>query len=168
MDLAARLEDFRRRRGEDAVDDYLGCSPADLREPLATADVTIIEVYADSPVDLIRETLDVNERGFDPYAEPVSATIAEDFRTQLTDACAITIRHHGTGVAAGMVLPVREGLTEIVGVATLADHRRQGFGALTTATLARIAFTLGADLVLLSTEDAGARRVYERVGFRAL
>lgn len=40
-----------------------------------------------------------------------------------------------------------------------------GLGGMTTAVLARMAFSRGAGLVFLTTVDDQARRVYRRVGF---
>lgn len=71
-------------------------------------------------------------------------------------------------VAAGMRLAVREGVAELAGIGTLADHRGRGYGAAVTAASALDAFTHGTDLLFLATDNPIARRVYERVGFSEL
>jgi predicted GNAT family acetyltransferase len=146
-------------------DDFLvlaGPPPCPVHRP---PDVEIVVVDEDAPVALIRETMDVNERGFDPSAPRVTNEQAEQFRPQLRGARAITVRAGGRPVAAGMVLPVRAGVAELAGIATLVPDRHRGLGRLATETLAGIAFELGADMVILSTDNAEARRLYTRVGF---
>jgi ribosomal protein S18 acetylase RimI-like enzyme len=67
-------------------------------------------------------------------------------------------------VAAGAHQPL-DGVTEIVGVATLPAYRRRGLGAALTAALVSDARARGADLVFLSAGDDAIARVYGRVGF---
>nr|WP_221374569.1 GNAT family N-acetyltransferase [Actinoplanes polyasparticus] len=119
-----------------------------------------------APVALIRENLDVNERGFDPSAAPVTYEQAAAFRREMVGARAVTVRAAGEPVAAGMALPVWSGVAELVGITTLPTARRRGFGRLVTVTLIEAAATLGADLIILSTSDDDARRLYTSVGFR--
>jgi ribosomal protein S18 acetylase RimI-like enzyme len=57
-------------------------------------------------------------------------------------------------------------VVELVGIGTAAAARGRGIGAAVTALLASAATAAGADLVFLAAGDAGAARVYERVGFR--
>jgi ribosomal protein S18 acetylase RimI-like enzyme len=71
----------------------------------------------------------------------------------------------GRIVAVGMHQPV-DGVSEIVGVATLPAFRRRGLGAAVTAALAADAFGRGVELAVLSAGDEEVARVYERVGFR--
>ncbi|XVV08859.1 GNAT family N-acetyltransferase [Actinoplanes sp. CA-131856] len=132
------------------------------------ADVEVEPVDHTSPVALIRENLDVNEQGFDPAAKPVGDEQAEAFRYELEGARAVTVRAGGQPVAAGMVLPVCAGVTEIAGVTTLTPHRGRGYGRIVTEALLAAAAALGADLVVLSTDDPVARRLYERMGFTAV
>jgi ribosomal protein S18 acetylase RimI-like enzyme len=70
----------------------------------------------------------------------------------------------GRPVAAGAHQPL-DGVTEIVGVATLPAFRRRGLGAALTAALVADARARGAELVFLSAGDDRIARVYERVGF---
>jgi GNAT superfamily N-acetyltransferase len=64
-----------------------------------------------------------------------------------------------------MVLPVHAGVAEVAGVATLVPYRRRGHGRLVTAALVATAYRMGADLVMLGTDDPGARRLYLAMGF---
>lgn len=70
----------------------------------------------------------------------------------------------GAAVAAGGHQPL-DGVTEIVGVATLPAFRRRGLAAALTSALALDAFERGCELVCLSAGDERVARVYERVGF---
>ena len=62
--------------------------------------------------------------------------------------------------------PPAGGVAELVGIATLGPYRRRGVAASLTTYAAQTAFTLGVDLVYLSTTNPDARRVYERLGFQ--
>lgn len=59
------------------------------------------------------------------------------------------------------------GAVEISGVCTDPDHRGRGLAAAVTATMARRILAAGATPFLhVRHDNAGARRVYERIGFR--
>ena len=68
-------------------------------------------------------------------------------------------------VAAGMHQPV-EGVTEVVGVATLPAVRRQGLGGAVTGALVEDALARGVETVFLSAGSEDIARVYGRLGFR--
>lgn len=159
MDHSARARAYNR--ADDLLMLAVPLPPCGARPP----GVETVVLDATAPVDLLRENLDVNERGFDPAAAPVTAEQAEAFRPELTDARAVTVRAGGQAVAAGMMLPVRDGVTELAGIATLAGHRRRGYGRIATEALMATAAGLGAELIVLSTGNPAARRLYERIGF---
>jgi predicted N-acetyltransferase YhbS len=73
----------------------------------------------------------------------------------------------GQPVAAGMHQPV-DGVTEIVGVATLPAMRRQGLGGAVTGALVEDALGRGVSTVFLSAGSEDVARVYARVGFRRI
>lgn len=128
-------------------------------------DVEVVLVDSTSPVSDIRENLDVNERGFDPAAPPVDEAQAEAFRSDLAGGTAVTVRAAGEPVSAGMVLPLRDGVAELAGIATLTGHRRRGYGRIATEALIAAALRLGAERVVLSTGDPAALRLYRAMGF---
>lgn len=163
-DRRERARTYRRHHGDDP-DDLLMLTVPPLPAARRPAGVEVVLVGHTSPTELIRENLDVNERGFDPAAAPVGDDQAEAFRCELEGARAVTVRVAGRPVAAGMVLPVCAGVTEIAGVATLAPHRGRGYGRIAAEALIEAAAGLGADLVVLSTDNPAARRLYERLGF---
>ncbi|GAA0492740.1 hypothetical protein Ade02nite_69470 [Paractinoplanes deccanensis] len=129
------------------------------------AGVEVVVLGEDAPAALLRENLEVNERGFDPAAPEVSEAQAEAFRPQMRGARTVTVRVGGTAVAGGMMLPIRDGVTELAGIATLAAHRRRGYGRIATEALARVAGELGAEVVVVSTDNPAARRLYLAMGF---
>ncbi len=137
-------------------------------EPSRRDGLEFVIVREDSPVDLIRENLTVNQQGFDENAPEVDEFAADAFRSSLRGGAAMTLRCDGIPVAAGMFTPVRSGRCELVGITTLMRFRRQGFGAALTSQLARAALDAGAQTVFLTTGDEDALRTYRRVGFRAV
>jgi GNAT superfamily N-acetyltransferase len=68
-------------------------------------------------------------------------------------------------VAAGQHQPV-DAVTEVVGVATLPNVRRQGLGAAVTGALVEDALEHGAEIVFLSAGSEQIGSVYRRIGFR--
>ncbi|MDI2127634.1 GNAT family N-acetyltransferase [Yinghuangia seranimata] len=60
----------------------------------------------------------------------------------------------------------RGGASELVGIGTLPDARRQGLGAAVTWHLTADALDRGLGLVLLSAGDEDVARIYGRLGFR--
>ena len=70
----------------------------------------------------------------------------------------------GAPVGVGSHQP-RDGVSEIVGVATLPAFRRRGIAAAITSQLVRDALERGVQTVFLSADDEEIARVYERVGF---
>jgi ribosomal protein S18 acetylase RimI-like enzyme len=73
----------------------------------------------------------------------------------------------GEPVATGAHQPV-DGVTEVVGVATLPAFRRRGLGAALTSALVADAFRRGVELACLSASDEAVARVYARLGFRTV
>lgn len=143
------------------------CTPQTLLLPSLPVRSQIVTLSSASPLDEIKEGLDVNARGFDPEAECATDAEAEAFRRTLHASRAFTLRLDGEGVSAGMFISIRDGVTELAGIATLTTFRRRGFAAVITAYMAQAAFQGGADLVFLSAASHEAGRVYARVGFRS-
>ena len=67
--------------------------------------------------------------------------------------------------ATGMHQPV-DGVTEVVGVATLPTVRRQGLGGAVTGRLVEDALERGVETIFLSAGSEDIARVYARLGFR--
>lgn len=71
----------------------------------------------------------------------------------------------GAIVGGGCALVIRDGMTELVGIAVAAEARRRGIAAAVTSALALEAAARGATLPFLTPGDDGAGRVYRRAGF---
>ena len=144
------------------------CTPDALRDVPPVPGLAIETLPATSPLDAFREFLAVQRRAFglgDPGA--VSEPDARWLRDGLGAGRCFVGRTGGEAVAVSMFLDPQDGLTELVGICTLASHRRRGLaGALTHAAL-REAFARGVSVAFLSAADARAGRVYEAAGFTA-
>jgi predicted GNAT family acetyltransferase len=125
----------------------------------------VITISRASSLEEVRENLDTNALGFD---EPAGATEgqAEAFRAGLLTSRAFTLRIEGRPVAAGMFEAIMDGVTELMGIATLPEYRRRGFATYLTAAMAQSAFAHGATLIFLCAVSEEAGRVYQRAGFR--
>lgn len=146
----------------------LVCTPETRsRTPAPVAGLTFVTITDASPLDEVRESLDVNEFGFDPdAAQPATDEQAENFRATLQTARAFTARLHGRPASAGMYTAPVAGVTELLGIATLEQYRGQGIAAALTAHMASSAFAQGCDIVFLWTANPAARRAYEHAGFQ--
>jgi GNAT superfamily N-acetyltransferase len=142
-------------------------SSSGARPTLPVPGLSIVTLSADSTLDEICEGLDINTAGFDLPIQPASAEEAEEFRQGLIRSRAFTAHLGAQPVGAGMFTPISdEGVTELVGITTLAPFRRRGIAALLTAYMTEQALANGAKTVFLTAANAAAGRVYERVGFR--
>jgi ribosomal protein S18 acetylase RimI-like enzyme len=135
--------------------------------PISKAGLTFTVITDASPLDEVRENLDVNEFGFDPAtAQSATDEQAARFRATLRAARAFTARLDRRPASAGMYTAPMAGVTELVGIATLERYRGRGIAAALTAHLASAAFAQGSDLAFLRTANPAARRAYEHAGFQ--
>ncbi|MCI0688942.1 MAG: GNAT family N-acetyltransferase [Sporichthyaceae bacterium] len=85
-----------------------------------------------------------------------------------TGATVVAVAEDATGpIGVGSHQPM-DGVTEIVGVATLPAARRRGIGAAITAALVADARDRAVDLIFLSAGSDEVARVYQRVGFERI
>lgn len=139
--------------------------PDALQAPPAPDGVTLQRVDATAGGDTLREILTVGRAAFG--APPPTADDVARLPTLLGDGLAVLARSAGRPVGVGQFTPPAGGVTEVVGIGVLEDERGRGIAAALTAELARQAFRRGVEIALLTPGDAGARRVYERAGFRS-
>jgi ribosomal protein S18 acetylase RimI-like enzyme len=157
--LAAGFPEHRR----EAV---MACRP-DWFHPVPSAPgVTVVTLDSSSPLDLVRESIHINERGFDPaFRGPVTDAAAEAYRARLVDARAFLAYLDGESAGAGMIDPPVGGVTELSGVTTIEPFRRHGVATALTECAVMEAFSQRIDMVFLTTQNEDAQRVYQRVGF---
>jgi ribosomal protein S18 acetylase RimI-like enzyme len=142
------------------------CTPQTYTPAPAQPELQVITIEPTSPLEQVRENLEVNSRGFDPEAAGATLAEAEEFRNTLGSARAFSALLNGQPVGAGMYTAPIGGIAELVGIATLAGFRRRGVAAALTARAVASAFASGVEVACLSAADERAGRVYERVGFR--
>jgi ribosomal protein S18 acetylase RimI-like enzyme len=139
--------------------------PRGVESPPPLSKAELVTLSRASSLDEIREGLDTNALGFGEAAG-ASEREVEEFRARLGASRAFTLRVDGLPVAAGMFEAIMNGVTELMGITTLPEHRRHGLAAYLTAAMAQSAFAHGATLIFLCAASEEASRVYQRVGFR--
>jgi ribosomal protein S18 acetylase RimI-like enzyme len=146
----------------------LACVPERLVHPPDVPGLTYVTVSNVSPLDDVKDSLDVNSRGFDPEPTRAEDRTAEKFRGGLVDSFAFIARIEGSPVAAGMFTEIHDGMTELVGITTLEAYRGKGIGAALTAYMTRTAFESGVEIAFLIAATGDAQRVYQRIGYRVV
>ncbi|WP_433613599.1 GNAT family N-acetyltransferase [Dactylosporangium sp. CA-139114] len=99
-----------------------------------------------------------------PTPAHVAATRAKAESGQLQ----LLARELATGETAGggIAAAVRDGISEVAGIAVRPAYERRGLGAALTLHLTRAAFAAGATLAFLTPAGDAQERVYARVGYR--
>jgi ribosomal protein S18 acetylase RimI-like enzyme len=146
----------------------LVCTRESYRPAALVAGLEMVTISRESSLEEVKEGLDANALGYDLKAALATNDQAELFRQSLGDCRAFTARLDGKPVGAGMFNPIKEAITEVVGIATLAPFRRRGIASYVTAFATEVAFTQGAEAVFLIPENEQAYRIYERVGYNFL
>jgi GNAT superfamily N-acetyltransferase len=114
----------------------------------------------------IQEFMEVQNKGFAPgFKRELGEAEVSNFLAQTKESRLYVGRLAKKAVCVGVCSPDHDGLTEIMGVTTLVEYRRQGIGTATCAYISAQAFSRGLEAVILSAQDRNAGRVYERVGF---
>jgi N-acetylglutamate synthase-like GNAT family acetyltransferase len=101
---------------------------------------------------------------------PTEAEIARARKRIADGGLAVYARDAATGEAAGggACTPLRDGLSEVVGVAVREAYRKRGLGGAITLMLTKAAYDAGADTVFLTPAGDPQERVYARVGYRRI
>jgi ribosomal protein S18 acetylase RimI-like enzyme len=123
----------------------------------------------DSPDEDIAADITVGSRGFGEVGRDATPERVADLRRRLgagNEYFLALIEGEPAGVGAYMI-PL-QGITEIVGIATLPEFRRRGIGAAVTAEITRHAFERGVTTAFLTAADDDASRVYQRSGYRRI
>jgi GNAT superfamily N-acetyltransferase len=105
----------------------------------------------------------------DAAADAVSDGVVSSTHEQLAVGNTVTVAAwvNGSPVAIGSHNPC-DGVTEIVGVATLPAYRRRGLATAVTSALVEDALSRGVRIVCLSADDTTVARVYARLGFETV
>jgi len=149
--------------GEEMV---LACTANSIRPAPEMPGLTTLVLSGDSSLDDVNEGLQqTSQLGFDPFATRMLDTDAEMFRKTLVTGQAFVLRLNKKPVAAGMFKEIHDDLTQVAGLTTLENYRRQGFAAYLTGYMTKYAFSRHVDTVFLTTSVDGTENVYRRVGF---
>ena len=144
------------------------CPRGGERAAPAVAGLDVEALDARTPFEEFAFLLVVQRLAFGiPSLKRVTREDALSLRDSLGDGFALLGRIRGRPVATAMIQPGGDGLSELVGVATLEEFRRRGIGGALSFEAVRRAFGRGDALVFLSAGDARAGRVYEAAGFSA-
>ena len=142
------------------------CPRGQERAAKAVSGLDVTTLDAATPLVDFAAFLDVQRSAFGfPSGRSPSDEEALNLRETLGDGFAFLGRIAGEPVATAMIQPAHDGLTELVGVATLEAFRRRGIGGFLSWAAVRAAFARGVSLAFLSAADARAGRVYEAAGF---
>lgn len=143
----------------------MACGPGALTRPPAPPAVEVVVPAPDAPEELVRAWDRVLVIAFEDEEPPPTNVAfwreraAEDFlAAALADGHVV-----GTAVATQVTL----GVTELMNVATLPEHRRRGIAGHLAAVCAAAAFAAGAELAWLAAYP-GAEGIYARAGFAPL
>lgn len=147
-------------------DMVLACTPETARPAPKMPGLTTLVLSGDSSLEDMKEGMQqTSQLGFDPFATRMLDTDAEMFRKTLVTGQAFVLRLHKEPVTAGMFKEIFDGLTQVAGITTLENYRRQGFGAYLTGYMTKYAFSRHVEIVFLTTAVDGTENVYRRVGF---
>jgi GNAT superfamily N-acetyltransferase len=145
------------------------CTQADFQPPAAVAGLEVIVLRENASPHDVRDFLLAQKEGFEPDS-PVEIS-EEEIRQQINSLdqqkmVALLGRLNGEPAGAAVFNQPIGGVSEVVGVATRVNFRRQGIGAFLTAQAVQLAFAQGADTLCLTAADERAGRVYGQVGFK--
>ena len=119
------------------------CTTATLVYPPEVPGLEVKMALSESPLDEVKDGWNVNARGFDKDMTPATDAIADAFRQTLLTSRGFVAYLADEPVAAGLFTEIQDGITELVGITTLPEYRRQGIGAALTANMTRAAFDSG-------------------------
>jgi GNAT superfamily N-acetyltransferase len=141
------------------------CPAAELVAVAPPADVKIAIAGGATPDAHLRELIAMQGAAFGLPPEPVPDAEVERLRARAGDGVVAYAVAGGAIVGGGCALVIRDGMTELAGIAVAAEARRRGIAAAVTSALALEAAARGATLPFLTPGDDGAGRVYRRAGF---
>ena len=145
------------------------CTPASLVTPPPIAGFMVRQLQANSPVEMAIAHSRIAYISFEgmEWSPGHEVGIPELKAAASAKGMGLFVGYlEEVPVAVATYSVPHDGITEIGGVATLPGFRRRGLAGAITGVATAHAFANGVTLALLSAGDAGAGRVYERVGFK--
>jgi len=144
----------------------LVCTQETWRDVAGPEGLEILRLTADSPETYLAAQITVGSRGFGGDGREVNAERIADLRRRLRLGSGYYLALlDGAPVGVGAYMVPLEGFSELVGIATLPEYRRQGIAGAVTAAMARQLFDEGVHTAFLTAADDAASRVYQRAGF---
>ncbi len=130
---------------------------------------TIQTVGAGASDETLRAMVTAQVRGFGAGDEwrPSGSDVAE-LRAFLASGQGFVGTLGGDVVCVAQLAAPHDGMTELVGVATLPAYRRRGMASAVSAVATAHAFESGMDAVCLSAGDEASACMYQRVGYRTV
>ncbi|WP_432835106.1 GNAT family N-acetyltransferase [Dactylosporangium sp. CA-092794] len=142
----------------------MSCAPGDELDQPLPAGIVLVTPATD---DEVLAMLSAQHEAFgEPPPSPphVAATRSKAAAGQLQLLAQDTTT--GEPAGGGVAVAVRDGISEIAGIAVRPKYERRGLGGALTLHLTRSAFTAGATLTFLTPAGDAQERVYARVGYR--
>ena len=151
---------------EEARQQLMICTAETSRPAPEVFGVTLAQLSSSSTISEMQEFLTIQRRGFDFHnTEVITQGETEQFLRVMGEGKAFMARLEGEAVGAGMYTAPFDGLSEVLGLATLEPFRRREIATALTSLAFQIALEHGVEVVCLTAEDKRAERIYERVGF---
>lgn len=137
------------------------CPPgADIDQPLPDG----IELVTPTTDDELRDMITAQHEAFGeppPSEEHIAKAL-----TRSDDIHLLARTLDGEPAGGGAAVAVRDGISEVAGIAVRPKFERRGIGGALTLHLTRAAHAAGAGLVYLTPAGDAQERVYARVGYR--
>lgn len=146
----------------------LVCTDETWRDVQGPAGLEIMRLTPETPDTYLAAQMTVTSRGFGEGEDHgVNPERIADFRRRLTlgNGYFLALLDR-LPVGAGAHMVPLNGFSELVGIATLPEYRRQGIAGALTAAMTRGLLDEGVQTAFLTAADDDASRVYQRAGFR--
>lgn len=149
--------------------DFMICTESDFIQPISIDGFLISTVNSCSTIQQLKEFKLVQELSFNKNATLRLESVDErNVLERIGSGSGFTGYLNNISVCASQYTAILDGITELVGIATLPDFRCRGLGAAISAAATQFAFSKGANIVCLSAADERAGSVYTNIGFRKI
>lgn len=143
----------------------MAATPATFRPASPPSEVTVAVLdHSASDMDLLA-CVSVQARGFGLEAAVTGEDTDRQRSLLAAGSRAFLACLNGEPAGAGICTAPFDGLTELAGIATLPEARREGVATALTSAALQYVFARGVEVAILTAADERAGRVYERVGF---